>query len=340
MDGQELRMIPVIFSTPIYSTPENPRMQCCLQLIESIRRSFSRDAYLHIIVNDGSTDHTRFVLGQLSREDPNLIVVNHEKRDGTFAFNLGIDISLYPERHVDLTGAAAAGKIRDLRAELVNFTGVDDLIGPDVPQAISVAPCCPAETVVFWGDYRAFLADFPFSAQAWAPHAAKPSDLFRLLFYCENFPSHLLYFRTEFLRRLHESRGFELGVLDPELLSPITYELMMFTVAYAINNGHSFGYLPGNLGYKRYGITGTMTQQNKKSGRYLKERQIVFERYSTSAPQLCESLFTERPELDRRYFRPLTQFDQVVYDTDLEQLLEAGTAAYRRLTADIKEERQ
>ena len=334
-------MIPVIFSTPIYSTPENPRTHCCLQLIESIRRSFSQDAYLHVIVNDGSTDHTAFLLEQLAREDPNLIAVNHEKRDGTFAFNLGIDISLYPERHVDLIGATAAGKIRALAPALVNFTGVDDLIGPDVPQAISSIRCYPAGTAVFWGDYRAFLADFPFSAQARAPHAATPSDLFRLLFYCENFPSHLLYFRTEFLRGLHESRGFELGVLDPELLSPITYELMMFTVVYAINNGYSFGYLPGNLGYKRYGISGTMTQQNKKSGRYLRERQVVFERYSRSAPQLCGSSFTERPELDRRYFRPLTEFDQVVYDTDLEQLLEAGTAVFRRLTAtQFKEERQ
>lgn len=82
-------MSKVLVVTPTYCTKANRRLPLLLQTIYGVKQQTHRD-YLHIVVDDGSTDCTQEVLGRLSQSDPNLKVFRKKNGGSSAAINYGI----------------------------------------------------------------------------------------------------------------------------------------------------------------------------------------------------------------------------------------------------------
>jgi len=76
--------------TPTYCTEANHRLPLLLQTIHSVQQQSYRD-YLHIIVDDESTDSTPQILDQLARNDPHLVVFHKKNGGSSAAVNFGIE---------------------------------------------------------------------------------------------------------------------------------------------------------------------------------------------------------------------------------------------------------
>ena len=83
-------MARVLVVTPTYCTEENRRLPLLLQTIYWVRRQTHKD-YLHIIVDDESTDSTPEVLERLSKSDPNLKVFRKQNGGSSAAVNYGVE---------------------------------------------------------------------------------------------------------------------------------------------------------------------------------------------------------------------------------------------------------
>ncbi len=90
-------MSKVFVLTPTYCTEENRRLPLLLQTIYWIQQQTHKD-YLHIIVDDESTDSTPEVLERLSRFDPNLKVFRKENAGSSAAINYGVEQALALEK--------------------------------------------------------------------------------------------------------------------------------------------------------------------------------------------------------------------------------------------------
>lgn len=318
----------IVFSTPIYSNKRHPRFFYCLELIESVDHQLAKDSYLYVIINDGSTDKTKSILEEVAKNNQNLIIINQVRKGGTYAFNLGIDISINPQKHRLLLGEENYKKIIKLNPDLVSFIGVDDLVGPELEKELIEIGKYSPNTKLFLGNYRSFLNDTPYSRRELTPYHKNLKKFFRLLFFVENFPSHVLIFKKEFIQEIKKFRQSKLGIIDPKILSPQAYELMLLTTKLAIIRGYQFALLKENMGYKRYGIKGTMTEKNKKSGRYFRERKLVFQRYIQFARENRIANFKKRPPLKNRYFKPLRENDKVAFDKYLSKIISLTRKKY------------
>ena len=79
-------MSKVFVVTPTYCTEENRRLPFLMQTIYWIQQQTHKD-YLHIVVDDGSTDSTPEVLEHLSQSDPKLKVFRKENGGSSMAIN-------------------------------------------------------------------------------------------------------------------------------------------------------------------------------------------------------------------------------------------------------------
>ena len=82
-------MSKVLVVTPTYCTKANRRLPLLLQTIYGVKQQTHRD-YLHIVVDDGSTDCTQELLERLSESDSNLKVFRKENGGSSAAINYGI----------------------------------------------------------------------------------------------------------------------------------------------------------------------------------------------------------------------------------------------------------
>ncbi|MFA5137026.1 MAG: glycosyltransferase [Patescibacteria group bacterium] len=290
-----------------------------MQLVASIKQQLKADQYLHVIVNDGSTDNTTEILKQYAARDANIVLINQKHHDGTYAFNLGIDVSIGPEAHEYLLGENNFRKIVKLNAQFIMFIGTDDLVGPGLANRLEACRLS-SDYKLFLGDYRSFIGDEPYSRKEFTPYASNPESLFKKLFYVENFPSHTIIWKKDFLQELKKLRGYDMGIIDPQILSPQAWDLMLYTTKLAIIRNYRFGFIKGNTGYKRYGISGTMTEKNRKAGRYLKERELVFHRYKDFAADNKVVMLDKRPPLNHKYFKPLKKEDKKEFDSYLSKV--------------------
>ena len=86
-------MSKVFVITPAYCTEENRRLPLLLQTIYWVQQQTHKD-YLHIVVDDESTDSTPEVLERLSQSNPNLKVFRKENGGSSAAVNYGVEQAL------------------------------------------------------------------------------------------------------------------------------------------------------------------------------------------------------------------------------------------------------
>ena len=79
--------------TPTYCTEDNHRLPLLLQTVYWVRQQTYRD-YLHIVVDDGSTDATPAVLERLSQSDPKLKFFRKDNGGSGAAINYGVEQAL------------------------------------------------------------------------------------------------------------------------------------------------------------------------------------------------------------------------------------------------------
>jgi len=90
--------MPTVFVvTPAFCTDDNRRLPLLLQTIHWVRQQTHGD-YLHIVVDDGSTDSTPAVLERLSRSDQRLRVFRKKNGGSSAAINHGIKQALASNR--------------------------------------------------------------------------------------------------------------------------------------------------------------------------------------------------------------------------------------------------
>ncbi|MEE2776428.1 MAG: glycosyltransferase [Acidobacteriota bacterium] len=86
----------VLVVTPTYGTEANGRLRLLLQTIASVRQQTHRD-YIHVVVDDGSTDCTLDVLERLARSDERLRVATKRNGGSSSAINYGVESFLAQE---------------------------------------------------------------------------------------------------------------------------------------------------------------------------------------------------------------------------------------------------
>jgi len=83
----------VMIVTPVFSTKKNNRLKLLLQNIYWIQQQTHKD-FLHVIIDDGSTDETPEFLDKISKNYKNIFVVHKENGGSSSAINLGIEKAL------------------------------------------------------------------------------------------------------------------------------------------------------------------------------------------------------------------------------------------------------
>ena len=86
-------MSKVFVVTPAYCTEENRRLPLLLQTIYWVQQQTHKD-YLHIVVDDESTDSTPEVLERLSQSNTNLKVFRKKNGGSSAAINYGVEQAL------------------------------------------------------------------------------------------------------------------------------------------------------------------------------------------------------------------------------------------------------
>ena len=121
-------MSKVFVITPTYCTEENRRLPLLLQTIYWVQQQTYKD-YLHIVVDDGSTDSTLEVLERLSRSDPNLKVFSKENGGSSRAINYGLEEALLLAKPDYITVCHSDDlllpKSLDVRVQLASKTGAE-----------------------------------------------------------------------------------------------------------------------------------------------------------------------------------------------------------------------
>ncbi|HDS11657.1 MAG TPA: hypothetical protein ENN77_02000 [Candidatus Wirthbacteria bacterium] len=72
-----------------------------------------------------------------------------------------------------------------------------------------------------------------------------------------------------------------------------------------------------------------MTDLNKQNGRYIQERQVVFERHNSFPNTWPLPAMTTRPALNKKYFRRLELSDQLSFDEYLEKIIRQTSDDYQ-----------
>src|SRR3989344_4807417 len=83
----------VLVVTPVFCSKENKRLSMLLQNIYWVGQQSLRD-YLHVIVDDGSTDETPNLLDRFASIHDNLLVYHKRNGGSSEAINFGVEQSL------------------------------------------------------------------------------------------------------------------------------------------------------------------------------------------------------------------------------------------------------
>ncbi len=98
--------------TPVYCTSENKRLPLLLQCIYWVQQQTDKN-FMHVIIDDGSTDETPELLDRLTAQIPRLEVYHRANGGSSSAVNFGVEESL-----------------KKYNSEFVTVTHSDDILPP------------------------------------------------------------------------------------------------------------------------------------------------------------------------------------------------------------------
>ncbi len=85
--------IGVLVVTPVYCTSKNRRLPMLLQNMASVQDQTFKD-FLHVVVDDGSTDETPRVLEKIAKKHSNICILREDNQGSSAAVNFGVERSL------------------------------------------------------------------------------------------------------------------------------------------------------------------------------------------------------------------------------------------------------
>tara|TARA_B100000809_G_scaffold258620_1_gene302124 strand:+ start:305 stop:1342 length:1038 start_codon:yes stop_codon:yes gene_type:complete len=188
-------MSKVLVITPAYCTEENCRLPLLLQTIYWVQQQTYKD-YLHIVVDDGSTDSTMEVLERVSRADPNLKVFSKENGGSSRAINYGLEQALLLTKPDYITVCHSDDLLLpnslDVRVQLASKTGADFVYTDSL---IIFDSCLP-----------------PKRKRSWT--YSTPDELFRALLQDRSLPYVTMFWSADFF--LHKLQGYDSRLTSAE----------------------------------------------------------------------------------------------------------------------------
>jgi len=132
----------VFVITPVYCTTKNRRQRLLLESLYSVRLQ-SHPEYLHVVVDDGSTDDTKEVLERIAQSDPRLMVLSKKNGGSSEAVNFGIQkaAELHPPDYITLCHSddLLLPRSLDHRVQLAEETGADFIFSDVISQSAGMS---------------------------------------------------------------------------------------------------------------------------------------------------------------------------------------------------------
>ena len=181
-------MSKVFVVTPAYCTEENRRLPLLLQTIYWVQQQTHKD-YLHIVVDDGSTDSTPEVLERLSQSDPNLKVFGMENGGASAAVNYGVEQALLLDK-----------------PDYITVCHSDDVLLPESLEVrVQLASKSGAE-LVYTDSVDIDDKGNPLKHRR-APEYSTPDELFKALLQHRSIPYITMLWGADFF--LHKLQGYD-----------------------------------------------------------------------------------------------------------------------------------
>ncbi|MEE3373053.1 MAG: glycosyltransferase [Planctomycetota bacterium] len=208
---QVLQMSQVLVVTPAYCTAANNRLPFLLETLYWVKRQSWRN-YLHIVVDDGSTDDSMDVLGQIAAADARLRIVRKSNGGSSSAINYGVDQAL-----------------RIAKPEFVTICHSDDIMLPNSLAArLQTAEETGADFV--HSDYLLMTEDGVVRHRR-AKRIASPAELYqRLLALKKGILYPTMFWRTAFYVE-------KVGGFDPAITSAEDWDIALRTAKQLMVDG-------------------------------------------------------------------------------------------------------
>ena len=194
-------MSKVFVITPTYCTENNGRLPLLLQTIYWVKQQ-THENYLHIIVDDGSTDSAPDMLARLSRSDSRLVVFSKNNGGSSEAINYGVEQALLFEK-----------------PDYITVCHSDDLL---LPHSLDVRVQHASKRgveFVYSDELVIFDNGFPPKCQR-ANGYSTPHDMYEALLQHHWFPYVSMLWTADFF--LHKLQGY-----DPRLTSAEDWDIAL-----------------------------------------------------------------------------------------------------------------
>lgn len=106
-------MSKVLIVTPVYCSKENKRLPLLLQCLYGVQNQSHKD-FVHVVVDDGSTDETGELLDRIAHSHDNMLVFHQINKGSSAAVNYGVSEAL-----------------KKINPNFITITHSDDLLTPD-----------------------------------------------------------------------------------------------------------------------------------------------------------------------------------------------------------------
>ncbi len=228
----------VLVVTPVYSTYDSPRQTLLAETLRSVRAQTWRD-YLHVVVDDGSSDGLWPWLQEEAQHDPRLLVCQQAHAGSCSAVNYGLRAGMAQQA-----------------CEHVTIIHSDDLLTPR-SLALRVA-ACTEETPFVFSAFELIFEDGRRPQLKGPPQHATAEALYASLLQhnCMNSPT--MFWHADFL--LHR-----VGLFDPTLRSVEDWDMALRTVQALCQSGRSFAKIEASTARYRF-HAGNLHKQNIADG--------------------------------------------------------------------------
>lgn len=166
--------------TPVYCTRENQRLPLLLQSLYWVQQQSNPD-FMHVVVDDGSTDETPELLDRLAARNERLLVYHQPNKGSSAAVNFGVEQAL-----------------KRCNPEFITVTHSDDVLTPkSLEMRVDAAKKHRAKFV--YGD-AIILRETPPIGASYYPslHSPTSAQLYNCLLHRRDLPYPTMFWRRDF----------------------------------------------------------------------------------------------------------------------------------------------